>query len=95
MNPSAVPPEWHAWLHHICDSTPEEIPRPDPFFKREYRRTDLSKMASEANYVPPGYLVKPKDIKEDTVYSLKRYKSWNPTSIRKTNDTNSNNKTTQ
>lgn len=24
-NASAVPPEWHAWLHHISDHTAEEV----------------------------------------------------------------------
>jgi NADH:ubiquinone oxidoreductase subunit len=23
---SSVPPEWHGWLHHITDHTPEQVP---------------------------------------------------------------------
>ena len=22
---SSVPPEWHGWLHHITDHTPEQV----------------------------------------------------------------------
>ncbi len=78
VNASNVPPEWHSWLHHIVESAPTEDPRPKPIFQLEHVPTDLSKMAFKANYVPPGYPVKPVDIKEDTKISTKRYKSWEP-----------------
>lgn len=78
VNASRIPPEWHNWIHHIVDTVPAEDPRPAPIYEIKYVPTDLSVMGTEANYVPPGYLIKPKDIKEDTTYSNKRYHAWVP-----------------
>jgi NADH:ubiquinone oxidoreductase subunit len=32
-DPSRVPPEWYAWLHHQIDSVPDELPPPPKFLK--------------------------------------------------------------
>jgi len=79
FNP-AVPPEWHAWMHHIVESPPTVRPPPQPQYELKYDPVDLSQMGFKAKYLPPGALVKPTDIKEDTTIRLKRYESWVPPS---------------
>lgn len=34
---SQVPPEWHRWLHHICDDTPIVKPLTKPRWQLEHR----------------------------------------------------------
>ena len=34
-DPSRIPPEWYAWLHHMIDGVPDEALPPAPKFLRE------------------------------------------------------------
>lgn len=31
-DPTFIPPEWHGWMHHVYDETPEETPSLDGKF---------------------------------------------------------------
>jgi len=37
-DPSRVPPEWYAWLHHQIDGLPDDILPPPPKFLKEPER---------------------------------------------------------
>lgn len=54
---SAVPPEWHGWLHHIGDETPNERPFAVPAYQREHQRNVMSRAGAEADYLPSGHLL--------------------------------------
>ena len=34
--PSKVPPMWHAWLHYMVDTLPEEAPQPNYSWQKEH-----------------------------------------------------------
>jgi len=49
---SAVPPAWHAWLHHTVKEVPDDSPVPARDWQRDYV-PNLS--GSAAAYRPPGH----------------------------------------
>lgn len=52
---SAVPPEWHGWLHHQTDV----VPHPDtPSFRRLWQKPHRPNMTGTTQaYRPPGHLL--------------------------------------
>ncbi len=52
---TAVPPEWHGWLHHAVDKPPTEKPVVQPSWGRPHE-PNLSG-TSEA-YMPPGHVLR-------------------------------------
>ena len=81
---AAVPPEWHAWLHHVTDDRPNDVAYPtvpvphDP--ARELARTDIygipavNVTGTERAYVPKGHFANPQHR------GWKRYVAWDPPS---------------
>jgi NADH:ubiquinone oxidoreductase subunit len=51
---SAVPPEWHAWLHRIVDRPPSEAPLPTQAWEKPHV-PNLS--GTESAMIPPGSLL--------------------------------------
>ena len=52
---SKVPPEWHAWLHHTSDATPDESSAP----RRPWQKDHLpNQTGTAAAYRPPGHVLK-------------------------------------
>jgi len=51
---STVPPEWHAWLHHMTDRSPSEAPPPSPSWRRPQRPNPTG---TRDAYRPPGDLL--------------------------------------
>lgn len=50
---SRIPPEWHAWLHHMTDAPPTERPLPTKLWEKEH----LPNLTGTAGaYFPPGSL---------------------------------------
>mmetsp|Transcript_4545 Transcript_4545/g.7029 ORF Transcript_4545/g.7029 Transcript_4545/m.7029 type:complete len:149 (+) Transcript_4545:103-549(+) len=66
---STVPPEWHAWLHHMCDDAPTRVEPYKPFYDagpmKNYTGTDKS-------YFPQGHFYTAR-----SAYSSKT-KAWQP-----------------
>ncbi|TZG26242.1 NADH:ubiquinone oxidoreductase subunit NDUFA12 [Sphingomonas montanisoli] len=49
---SRVPAEWHTWLHHTTDITPDKLPAP-----RTWQKQPLPNLTgTEAAYLPSGAL---------------------------------------
>jgi len=71
-NAANVPPEWHAWLHYVIDETPYEknsgmqIPVKFQVTHKLPNSDYLSKMGSNANYLPPGAYLN--NLEEDNDY---------------------------
>lgn len=49
---SAVPPEWHIWLHHTADAP---IPEQSPLHKSWQRPYQPNQTGTNAAYFPPGH----------------------------------------
>jgi NADH:ubiquinone oxidoreductase subunit len=49
---SAVPPEWHAWLHHLVDRPPSPGDRTGPAWVKPHLP---NRTGTEAAYRPPGH----------------------------------------
>ncbi|EKX41318.1 hypothetical protein GUITHDRAFT_112529 [Guillardia theta CCMP2712] len=58
-DPALVPPEWHGWLHHITDTTPDEIKRKhgDAKFLTEKQYSEEKQTGRDVNYKNPGHLL--------------------------------------
>ena len=79
---ASVPPEWHAWLHHVTDDTPNTVPYPSVpvphSAEGELRRVDLygipahNVSGTSAAYVPKGSFANPQRR------MWKKYTSWDP-----------------
>jgi len=52
---STVPPEWHAWLHHMSDDVPTVVKPVKPVYKMDHIPMRPSHYGSDANYNPPGH----------------------------------------
>lgn len=53
---SAVPPEWHGWLHHQTDTVPDENAES---FRRPWQKPHQPNLTgTTATYLPPGHLLK-------------------------------------
>lgn len=57
VNASAVPAEWHGWLHYMVAETPIERPPPQRVYGREHQAMTLSGQGAAANYLPPGHVL--------------------------------------
>lgn len=52
---SAVPPEWHGWLHHQTDDVPADY---NPL-RRVWQKPHQPNLTGTANaYVPPGHILR-------------------------------------
>lgn len=49
MDSSMVPPEWHSWLHHMCDKPPNQ--RTDTYYKWMIDHTE-NLSGTDKEYVP-------------------------------------------
>lgn len=54
--PSVVPAEWHAWLHHSSDKLPESGNRPKKYKWEKDHIPNLT--GTELAYRPPGHILK-------------------------------------
>jgi NADH:ubiquinone oxidoreductase subunit len=53
---SAVPPEWHGWLHHQSDDVPDEMPES---FRRKWQKPHKPNLTgTDQAYRPPGHVLK-------------------------------------
>ena len=50
---SAIPPEWHGWMHHQTDDLPEE--RQKQSWQKPH---ESNKTGTEEAYLPPGHVLK-------------------------------------
>ena len=49
---SSVPPEWHAWLHHLTDAPPSE----QPLHRHAWQKPHQPNLTGTAQaYRPPGH----------------------------------------
>lgn len=71
-NASAVPPEWHAWLHHISDHTAEELMKLKPTRYGVAHKENLTGRGDGMIHMTKGHALNPN--KRD----WKRYQSWQP-----------------
>lgn len=54
-DPSAVPPEWHGWLHYTLDTPPTER----PLTNYAWQKPPKANMSGTPEaYLPPGHLLK-------------------------------------
>ncbi|KAG0593718.1 hypothetical protein M758_UG013700 [Ceratodon purpureus] len=86
-NASAIPPEWHAWLHYITDHTAEQLLELKPTRYGVAHRENLTGRGDGMVYHTKGHALNPN--KRD----WKRYQSWqpeNPDSERKSSETTPN-----
>ncbi|MGH6719322.1 MAG: NADH:ubiquinone oxidoreductase subunit NDUFA12 [Alphaproteobacteria bacterium] len=51
---TAVPPEWHAWLHRITDRPPSEAPLPTKPWEKEHRPNPTGTPDAD---LPSGHLL--------------------------------------
>jgi len=52
---STVPPQWHAWLHHTSDATPDD----SEIARRSWQKNHLpNQTGTAAAYRPPGHVLK-------------------------------------
>ncbi|MGB8275620.1 MAG: NADH:ubiquinone oxidoreductase subunit NDUFA12 [Alphaproteobacteria bacterium] len=52
---STVPPDWHAWLHHIVDELPSGTAAPEYSWEKPHIPNPTG---TEAAYLPPGHVFK-------------------------------------
>jgi len=100
-NAQNIPSEWHAWMHYTIDETPYEAKSgmqiPVKFLvKYQLPNSNyLSKIGSEANYLPPGHYLKNLDKDNDYLHNVEQgndyvstnYSKWTPPSAQ--NDSSS------
>ncbi|KAL6068768.1 NADH dehydrogenase 1 alpha subcomplex subunit 12 ndufa12/DAP13 [Balamuthia mandrillaris] len=64
---SQVPPEWHAWLHHITDQPPTPDLDKDIIYKKPHKP---NKTGTDQAYHPPGYLYHNRRVdNEETIWT--------------------------
>jgi NADH:ubiquinone oxidoreductase subunit len=51
--PSKVPPEWHAWLHHVNDTLPKDLKK--PYLWQKQHQQNLT--GTNGAYYPPGSIL--------------------------------------
>ena len=55
-DPSAVPPEWHGWLHHQTDAVPQQI---GTSFRRLWQKPPQANLTgTDRAYLPPGHFLR-------------------------------------
>ncbi len=52
QDPTRIPPEWHAWLHHTCDEPLTEAAAQAPSWQKEHQPNRTGTVAA---YRPPGH----------------------------------------
>lgn len=68
---SAVPPEWHGWLHYIYDEAPSKTPLPT----KSWEKPHIPNMTGTPyGYRPPGSLLTPQDRPKVAA----DYEAWTP-----------------
>ena len=68
---SRVPPDWHAWMHHITDAPPSEAPLP----RRAWEKPHLPNLTGTVRaYRPPGSLWR----SGDRAPATSDYEAWKP-----------------
>lgn len=73
---SAVPPEWHGWLHHQTDRVPDENPKKSPYYKKWIKPHTPNKTGTPEAYLPSGHVLK--GGKRDKATG--DYEAWTPPS---------------
>lgn len=69
---SNVPPEWHGWLHHQCDTVPNES---GPSFRRSWQKPHRpNRTGTSGAYRPPGHVLEGGQRKAATG----DYEAWTP-----------------
>ena len=68
---SRLPPEWHAWMHHITDLPPTEAPLPRQSWEKPHRPNLTGTLMA---YRPPGSLARGGDRAPATG----DYEAWSP-----------------
>ncbi|MEM8798691.1 MAG: NADH:ubiquinone oxidoreductase subunit NDUFA12 [Pseudomonadota bacterium] len=71
IDASRVPPEWHAWLHHLVEAPPSEVPLQEKVWEKPHV-PNLT--GTDAAYVPPGSLKDPRPRSPATG----DYEAWRP-----------------
>ncbi|GBG61669.1 hypothetical protein CBR_g23185 [Chara braunii] len=69
-NASTVPPEWHGWLHHITDQTPDQIASKAHY--AEDHKPNLTGQGDEVIYHPKGHAMHPNRR------TWSKYEPWQP-----------------
>ncbi|KAJ7525271.1 hypothetical protein O6H91_17G043600 [Diphasiastrum complanatum] len=72
-NASAVPPEWHGWLHYITDHTPEQLEDLKPARYGIEHKLNRSGEGDAYIYHSKGHALNPKQR------NWTRYEPWQPT----------------
>eukprot|EP00897_Mesotaenium_endlicherianum_P008819 jgi/Mesen1/7966/ME000422S07124 len=70
---STVPPEWHGWLHHINDYTPEQLIKFRPAYLQEHKRNPTGE-GDEKIYHAKGHALNPNQRE------WKKFEPWTPSS---------------
>lgn len=69
---SAVPPEWHGWLHHQSDVIPSDS---DESFRRPWQKPHQPNLTgTDKAYRPPGHMLKGGERAKATG----DYEAWSP-----------------
>ena len=69
---SAVPPEWHGWLHHQSNNIPDDL---QDSFRREWQIPHKPNMTgTQQAYRPPGHILKGGQREKATG----DYEAWTP-----------------
>lgn len=70
-DPSRIPPDWYAWLHHMIDGPPEESLPPAPKFLRE---AEPNRTGTPLAYRPSGAL----ELGAQRPAASGDYEAWTP-----------------
>ena len=70
---SAIPPDWHAWMHRIVDIPPSK----SPFIEKSWEKSHQENLTGTANsYVPPASLTLAG--KQERRKASGDYQAWTP-----------------
>jgi NADH:ubiquinone oxidoreductase subunit len=70
-DPSRIPPEWYAWLHHMIDGPPDEALPPPPKFLRD---AEPNRTGTPLAYRPSGAL----ELGAQRPAASGDYEAWTP-----------------
>lgn len=69
MEASRVPPDWHGWLHHTWNETPDKA----PLVHKAWEKPHLENLSgSDLAYAPPG------SIRRGAPAERRDYEAWQP-----------------
>ncbi|KFI32287.1 NADH dehydrogenase [Haematobacter missouriensis] len=66
---SRISPDWHGWLHHTWDKTPEQAPLARKTWEKPHQE---NLTGTPLAYVPPGSLLRPEPAER------RDYEAWQP-----------------